>query len=425
MLTISAVGGGKWKYFLSIAKEELLSEEEIEGYWLGAGAEKIGLKGNVKKQHFKNVFEGFAPRNKQIKLVRNAGGADRQGGWDLVFSAPKSVSVAFSQLSDKVPEKKTILEIHHRALEKGIDFLTEQTYTRRFETGVGKSEERAGLVIAAFTHQTSRLNDPLLHTHALFINLCSRADGSTGSINSRQLYVLQKEAGTLYRAELALGLEHHLGLRLHRKESWFEIDGIPDEAIDFFSKRRNEIEARLNKLGFHSAQAKEYANFDTRKAKGYKSRHELFLDWQEQGKALGLSEGLILDLFGKEQIRRDRTEQIQIVVDEVSKRLAQSNKPFTNRDVYRLVAEESQCRGVGLELACSIAKGYLASDDVQMIKEFQKSQLYESKRQEPLIQASQNIDTDRDRDYISHRPIIEIPRASNMGQIEHTLIIQR
>ena len=417
MLTISAVSGGKWKYYLSIAKEELLAESEIEGYWLGSGAESLGLTGNVRKQQFKNVFEGFSPRSRQVKLVLNAGQPNRQGGWDLVFCTPKSVAIAYSQLSDKVPEKKIIAEVHHRALEKGIEFLTEKTYTRRYEAGVGSIEERAGLVIAAFTHQTSRLNDPLLHTHALFINLSYRDDRSTGTINSRQLYVNQKEAGTLYRAELAAGLEHHLGLRLIRKQSWFEIEGISEEAINFFSKRRNEIEARLDMLGYHSRQANEYANFDTRRDKEYKSRKQLLLDWQEQGKALGLSEGLILDLFGK-QIKRDASEQIQIVVEEVSKRLSQLNKPFTDRDVYRLVAEESQGRGIGLELACSIAKGYLHSDDLVMVKEFQKSKLYESRR-ETLIQVPKR----RDLDLALEKPIIEIPRAKE--EQGHILILER
>jgi conjugative relaxase-like TrwC/TraI family protein len=379
MLTVSAVAAGKWKYYLSIAKEELLTEEQIEGYWLGTGAERLGLRGNVKKQHFKNVFEGFAPQNRGIKLVKNAGNSERQSAWDLAIAAPKTVSIAYSQLQEASPEKEVIYQTHHESVEKAINFLSEHTTTRRFETGKGFSQEKADLVIAAFTHQTSRLNDPLLHTHALIINLCFREDCSTGSINSHQLYVLQKEAGTLYRAELASGLQKRLGVELYRKASWFEIAGIPEEAINYFSKRRNEIDARLDMLGYHSAQAKEYVSLSTRKEKIYKSRLELQLDWKEQGQALGLSESYIRSLCGK-KINLDRTEQIQTVVDEVSRRLAALNRLFSDRDVLRLVAEESQCRGIGMDEARSIAKAYLASDDVIQVKQFQKSRLYQSNR---------------------------------------------
>jgi len=382
MLTVSAVSGGKWTYYLKIAKEELLSKEEIEGYWLGKGVETLNLKGNIKQQQFKNLFEGFAPYSRQTKLVQNAGGENRQGGWDLTFSAPKSVSIFYSQMSDKSLEKRLLYEIHHVAVEKGIDFLSEHIFTRRSIPG-GTRDDKADLVIGAFTHRTSRLNDPMLHTHALVINLCCRPDGTTGTINSRQLYVLQKEAGTLYRAELAAGLERMLGVTLYRKGSWFEIKGIPEEAINHFSKRRNEIEARLDKVGFHSAQAKEYANFNTRKAKVYRTRKELQLDWQEEGQAFGLSEKYLLTLCGQ-KIERDETEQIQMVVGEVSKRLFDLNRPFSDRDVLRIVAEESQCRGIGMNKAQSIAKAYLVSDDVIHLKTFQKSQLYTSNREEPV-----------------------------------------
>ena len=293
-----------------------------------------------------------------------------------MVAAPKTVSIAYSQLSDKVPEKKIIYEVHHQALEKAIDFLAEQTTTRRFDRAQGFREEKADVVVAAFTHQTSRLNDPLLHTHALMINLCFRADGSTGSINSHQLYVNQKEAGALYRAEMALLLEERLGLELRRKSSWFEIAGIPETAINYFSKRRNEIEAKLDLLGYHSRQANEYVNLNTRRPKEYRSQSELQADWKEQGQALGLSEQYILSLFRKD-IKHDLTEEIQTVVNDVSRRLSQLGKSFSNRDVMLMIAEESQGRGIGFETARSIGKAYLASDDVRQVKQFQKSSFYE------------------------------------------------
>ena len=109
------------------------------------------------------------------------------------------------------------------------------------------STSGARLLFAAFEHSTSRAQDPQLHIHTILINIGLRPDGSTGTLDPRALYRHQLAAGALFRAELAARLEHSLGLRARREGRCFELIGVPATLIEEFSKRRAQIEARLQR----------------------------------------------------------------------------------------------------------------------------------------------------------------------------------
>jgi len=98
MLSISKMSSsGQGDYYLNLAKANYYLEGgEPLGRWVGKGATVLGLTGKiVQEADLKNFLQGFSPNGD--KLVRNAGAEKRQAGWDLTFSAPKSVSVAWSQ----------------------------------------------------------------------------------------------------------------------------------------------------------------------------------------------------------------------------------------------------------------------------------------------------------------------------------------
>ena len=94
MLSISPPmkGAGKGNYYTGLAQEDYYTKGgEPLGEWYGEGAEQLGLNGKVKDIELRLALEGFSPTGE--KLVQNAGDKDRQSGWDLTFSAPKSVSI--------------------------------------------------------------------------------------------------------------------------------------------------------------------------------------------------------------------------------------------------------------------------------------------------------------------------------------------
>ena len=349
MLSIAPMSGaGQGDYYLELAREDYyLKGGEPPGVWVGEGAKELGLNGQVEKAELKNLLEGYSIDDEK-SLVQNAGKENRQSGWDLTFSAPKSVSTAWSQSEGE--QRLAFQEAHKGAVNKALSYLeSEAAYTRR---GHGGSErEQARLAIATFEHGTSRAQDPALHTHTLIVNVAVREDGTTGSIESRQIYSQKMTAGAVYRAELAHRIENdpRLGIEAERKKSWFELKGVSEELRDEFSKRRKEVEAELEQTGFSGAKASKVATLNTRNVKEHVARDELFSKWQEVGEKHGWSkEELSKITQGKPKerdIEREKSEAFTVSIEKIT----QHQSHFSKKDLVRNVAEEAQGRGLGAD----------------------------------------------------------------------------
>ena len=71
MLSVSAMSSGQGNYYASLAKEDYYLEGgEPEGVWFGKGAKALGLDGIIKKQEFRNLFDGYSPTGEKA-LVQN------------------------------------------------------------------------------------------------------------------------------------------------------------------------------------------------------------------------------------------------------------------------------------------------------------------------------------------------------------------
>src|SRR5690606_11595499 len=142
-------------------------------------------------------LEGLDPRTGERLILAN--GIAHTAGWDMTFSAPKSASVLWALSAEH--DRRTIEAAHQKAVNKALHHLEHNhAWARRGRRGAVK-ERTAGLLVAAFDHHTSRDLDPQLHTHAFIFNLAPRHDGSWGAIVGRELYLAQKDAGRIYRAE--------------------------------------------------------------------------------------------------------------------------------------------------------------------------------------------------------------------------------
>ncbi len=89
-------------------------------------------------------------------------------GFDLTFSPPKSVSVAWA-LADE-PTRERIHAAHRQALEQVIAYAERQVFATRIGHGGVVSEDVRGVVATAFDHWDSRAGDPQLHTHVVVLN---------------------------------------------------------------------------------------------------------------------------------------------------------------------------------------------------------------------------------------------------------------
>ncbi|WP_419633858.1 MobF family relaxase [Thiolapillus sp.] len=283
--------GGAMSYFSSQLVEDAQTDpedyysnsHEQPGRWRGKAAAALGLAGEVDGKDFARTLLGYGQNFK--KLVQNAGDSERRAGQDLTFSAPKTVSVAWA-LADDAELKSGIEEAQRRAVDKALERI-EQDYLFTRRGHGGQDREHAAMVAAVFDHQTSREQDPQLHSHCFVMNVCRREDGTFGTIDNSFFYKIQKELGAYYRVELAKEMQN-LGLAVERDGDSFRLKNIDPRLEKQFSKRRDQIESKLAEVGSHSARASETAALDTRKDKEHSSGEALEESWRAQAAELGI-----------------------------------------------------------------------------------------------------------------------------------------
>ncbi len=343
MLSIAALSGGQGNYYLALARDDYyLKGGEPPGQWFGQGAERLGLAAQVSGQEFKQLLRGFSPDGTQ-PLIQGAGSPKHQPGWDLTFSSPKSVSALWSQADQEA--RRAIQEAQSAAVREALDYLQDAaSFTRRGRGG--QTKEPTKLVVATFDHGTSRAQDPQLHTHCLVLNVGVREDGTTGTILSQPFYAHKLAAGAVYRAELANQLEKRLGVVLERRQSWFEVQGVPAQLIDDFSKRREQVEKALAASGATGAKAAAKVTLATRTAKEHRPRSELLPAWQEVGRHLGVTPESVRSLLGRHTPRQDLAARVGVSIQKAVERITRQESHFPERELVRRAAEEAQTMGI-------------------------------------------------------------------------------
>lgn len=214
-------------------------------------------------------------------------------GYDLTLRPPKSVSVLWALGGPQIAAE--VREAHRAAVDVVVAYY-EQHAVRARKPKSNRRVETDGIIAAAFDHRTSRAGDPLLHTHVVSANMTRFRDddGNTvwRSVESSNLFEHAKAAGCLYQAHLRYELTTRLGVTfLPANNGHAEIEGIPAEVIDLFSKRRNEIEEELAATGRSSARSAQMATLETRKAKDYSvDADTLTARWAEEAASLGFDQ---------------------------------------------------------------------------------------------------------------------------------------
>jgi Ti-type conjugative transfer relaxase TraA len=357
MLSIGAASGG---YYASLAQEDYYhAGGEPPGRWHGRGADALELSGQVDKEQFLRLCDGFSPTGKA--LTQNAGKEDRRAGYDLCFSAPKSVSVLWALSDEKT--RKEIQDAIHEAAKAGVSYLeNEAAYTRRGHAGA--EVEKCKLAVAMFEHGTSRAQDPQLHVHAVALNLAIREDGTTGAIESKELFRHKMAGGAVFRAEFASQLQRRLGVEIVKGvKDTFEIKGVPKEITEEFSKRRAEIEGAMKKEGAKGAERAAYYTLTTREKKEHVARELLFEKWQEVGKEFWFDPQSVMN---QRVEPRDRAKEKAVAVEEAVFKITQGQAFFTEKELVRRTAEAAQTRGLNAKDVLSAVRTYLDSEAIHL-----------------------------------------------------------
>ena len=335
---------------------------EAPGQWIGEGAARLRLEGQVDGDELKAVLGGCDPATGDLL----GAGANRKNlGFDLCFRAPKSVSV-LAGLGD--PDTVAAIHAcHDRAVAAAIDYLERTaTWTRRGHNG-GEVIRGNGLIGAAFRHRTSRAQDPHLHTHVLVANLTLGADGRWATLDGRFVYAQAKTAGYLYEAHLRAELTRELWVEWGPVRNGIaDVRGVPAAVLRTFSKRRAEIEARLGELGFSSPRAAEVATLDTRRRKTHGLEGGILrARWRDEATAHGFGPAEYADVFRRStgvQITADVEEQIGSVLSSPVG-LTKQVSTFDRRDALQAICDRLPSRAP-ITTVEGVADRYLARPEV-------------------------------------------------------------
>jgi conjugative relaxase-like TrwC/TraI family protein len=299
--SISARGNAKaaLEYYEHLRRDDYYTRGgEPPGRWAGQGAERLSLRSPVTHAEFDAALAGRDPKTGDQLVQPGGRGREHSAGWDMTFSAPKSVSVLWALSHEH--DRRAIEQAHQSAVVAATTHLERVAgWARRGRAGSVR-ERTAGLLTAQFDHYTSRESDPQLHTHCFIFNFAPRRDGSWGAIVSRELYKAQKCAGRVYRRELGSELER-LGYRLEQDSEKLRIALVPPDVERAFSKRRAAIEEAARAHGYKTAKGMELATLRTRRAKKDMRLEGLFKTWEAEAKAMGF------------QLNRDRQHARQPV----------------------------------------------------------------------------------------------------------------
>lgn len=330
---------------------------EAPGEWVGSGSSATGLEGEVRAEDLALLFDGTHPGSGESlgALYNVRDGVDRVTGWDLTFSAPKTVSALWATAGGEVG--MAVREAHAAAVSVGLDYLEDHAaFARQGKAGV-RQVDTDGYVAAAFVHRSSRAGDPQLHTHVLVSGRVRCDDGVWRALDSRALHRQLKPAGMVYQAALRVELTNRLGVAWDPvdRHGQAEIDGVPREVRQLFSKRTAQVEPRAQEL-IAEAEAKlgrpltakgrrrfyEVAVLETRPTKEHigEADQGLFDRWRAEAVAAGLDPdrwvGQVLDRPHHER-HIDGREVVAEIVDE----LATSRSTWTRTDAVRRLARRT------------------------------------------------------------------------------------
>jgi conjugative relaxase-like TrwC/TraI family protein len=339
---------------------------EAPGRWVGRGSAAAGLSGEVAAEELGRLFDGVHPRTGESlgEAYRVRDGADRVTGWDLTFSAPKSVSALWATVGGEVGME--VRDAHDAAVAAALDYLEDHAaFSRQGKAGV-RQVDTEGVLAAAFVHRCSRAGDPQLHTHVLVSGRVRCVDGVWRALDSRALHRELKTAGMVYQAGLRVELANRLGV------AWMPVDrhgqaeivGVPDELCALFSKRAAAVEARAREL-IAAAEAKlgrelspkgrrriyEVAVLETRTAKegGGEPDEGLFDRWRSEAIAAGCDPQRWFEavLDRKTLASPERSGIVAEVLDELSTTVS----TWKRTDVVRQLARRTP-HDLGSAAAC-------------------------------------------------------------------------
>ncbi|MEW6581193.1 MAG: MobF family relaxase [Actinomycetota bacterium] len=368
---------------------------EARGRWVGSGAERLGLSGEVADGALSAVLRMKHPatgeelrrppkeRTTRVMRIDPATGESVEvevtlkpvAGFDLTFSVPKSLSV-LEAVAD--PDSRggrhirhSVRAAHEEGMRAALSHLErEACLVRRGRGGLAR-EAGSGFVAAAFDHRASRARDPHRHTHVIVANVTEGPDGKLSALDGRALLSEHRlAAGYVYEAAVRRRMAE-AGFRFGPVEKGMaELTCVPEAVTEEFSTRRREVQADMAAHGARGFYAAGAAARATRAPKPY---GEVDLPWEREGwRARAAEHGLTrraVERIGRDAYRRRGGHvtgpDAAGLLDELGgpQGLTELQTTFTRADVLRAVAS-AHTQGISLGALDTQVEALLQRDHI-------------------------------------------------------------
>jgi conjugative relaxase-like TrwC/TraI family protein len=376
MLSIGKLGKGQERYYLGKvaegAEDYYSGKGEAEGYWLGDAARELGLEGNVDPDQLVAMLTGMNPASGEPLGLQHVGGRGPVPGFDLTFSVPKSVSLAWALGGeDAATEIQTALSL---ATDSALGYLQREACWTRRGKGGHEFVPGNGFLAAGYVHRSSRAGDMHLHVHALVANATRGPDGRWTRLYHPAIYEHATTASYIFEAVIRHELTLRLGVEWEQPSKGLaEIKGFDPEHLRHFSQRRGEI---LEATGPDaSARAMQVAALTTRAAKDYEVTEETLRErWHSRAQEIGLTTDSIRATFD-----RAGPERQTLTVEELAAKVTAHASHFDRRDAIRAVADSLAAGAPAREIEAT-ADAFLASEQVLAIGATAKGERYTTLR---------------------------------------------
>ena len=238
--------------------------QELVGVWKGKGAARLGLSGQVGREDWDALCDNRHPANGETLTPRTK--RERRVGYDFNFHVPKSVSILYGLTRDE-----RILDAFRDSVEATMEDIEAEMQTRVRAGGRNEDRTTGNMVIGEFVHFTARpvegVPDPHLHAHCFVFN--TTWDDHESRWKAGQFAALKRDAPffeAVFHARVARRLEE-LGLPTQRTKQGWELAGVPQSAIEKFSRRTALIEEKAREAGITNPEAKGELGAKTRERK--------------------------------------------------------------------------------------------------------------------------------------------------------------
>jgi len=224
-------------------------------------------------------------------------------GYDLTFTAPKSVSILWALADDATRAK--VHGAHRAAVASALEFVEATVVRTRVGAGGCRQVRAKGMIAAGFEHWDTRTTDPNLHTHVVLANKVQGPDGVWRALDGKTIHAAAVTVSELYDVLVADELTRRLPVtwgmreRGERRNPAFEVDGIGDGLLTAFSTRADQIHCAEQDwaTGFAAAHGRAPSRVETTKARQHLAREtrppktihrltDLFEDWANRARAL-------------------------------------------------------------------------------------------------------------------------------------------